>query len=480
MTHCTAWIVSDDAGLAADLCAKLQPLRDCQVGVSSAAQWLESQSPVERPQWLLLDLRGGRTLARELWQDLPNVRRRSRHLAGSPLPCIAIVDQGYPIEATKQATRVLTASCGWPMSTEGFATVLRQAEQGAQDFLRHAGIESRAVRSASYTFRTYTPALFPLLDRLETAARHEFTILLVGETGTGKTTLAGMIHELSPRREKRFLTVACGALPGELIDSELFGHVRGAFTGADREKSGKFAAADEGTILLDEIDVLGLLQQAKLLRVLETGEFEPIGSNDTQRVRCRTIVASNTSLELLMEKRQFRSDLFYRLNQVKFEIPPLRERPLDIIPLAVDFIDECRREHGLDVHTIHPDLLTILMTYAWPGNIRELRNEVRRCVLFCRDGVVTPEALSLALLQQSSRQPAAPGTASPQSVLAQDIATTERDSIEHMLRKQRFNRAATARALGISRVTLYNKIRKYHINLAGAGENETAAEGDGG
>ncbi len=283
-----------------------------------------------------------------------------------------------------------------------------------------------------------------------------------------------MIHELSQRRGKRFLTVACGALPGDLIDSELFGHLRGAFTGADREKSGKFAAAEDGTILLDEIDVLGLLHQAKLLRVLETGEFEPIGSNDTQAARCRTIVASNVSLELLMEKRQFRPDLYYRLNQVTFEIPPLRERPLDIVPLAVDFIDECRREHGLDVHTIHADLLAILRAYRWPGNIRELRNEVRRCVLFSRDGVVTPEALSLPILQDASRNLQGAADSSPSSsVLAQDIAVTERDSIEQMLRKQRFNRAATARALGISRVTLYNKIRKYRICLKGAPEEDT-------
>jgi DNA-binding NtrC family response regulator len=472
MGNCTAWIVSDDAEFAADLRAKLQQLPECDVSVVTVGQWLEAQSPLERPQWLWLDLRSSSRSVRRLWEDLPHVRQRSRQLPGSPLTCIAVIDRGYPLEFAKSADRFVAAACPWPATVETLSAVLAQAVPRALDILRQEGVECRTVCSESYTFRTYTPELFPALDRLEMAARHDFTILLVGETGTGKTTLAGMIHELSGRQERRFLTVACGALPGDLIDSELFGHVRGAFTGADREKSGKFAAAENGTILLDEIDVLGLFQQAKLLRVLETGEFEPIGSNDTQAARCRTIVASNVSLELLMEKRQFRSDLYYRLNQVKFEIPPLRQRPLDIVPLAVDFIDECRREHGLDVQFVSPDLLTILRDYAWPGNIRELRNEVRRCVLFSRDGIVTPESLSLAILQHANRQLPPEETPGTVSVLAQDLAATERESIEQMLRRQRFNRAATARALGISRVTLYNKIRKYRISLDEASEDE--------
>lgn len=480
MKHCTAWIVSDDPSLAADLRGKLQQQQSCDVGIASSGQWLAGETPVERPQWLVFDLRSGGPHVPELWRDLPNARQRSRHLAGTPLPCLGVVDEGYPIEVAKTAERVLAGCFTWPVTAEDFGRLLAQAEHRANAAQWHEDVASRSLEAGSYTFRTYTPALFGLLDYLETAARHDFTILLVGETGTGKTTLAGMIHELSPRRGKRFLTVACGALPGDLIDSELFGHVRGAFTGADREKSGKFAAAEDGTILLDEIDVLGLLQQAKLLRVLETGEFETIGSNDTQKARCRTIVASNVSLEWLMEKRQFRSDLYYRLNQVKFEIPPLRERPLDIVPLAVDFIDECRREHGLHVHAVQPELLAMLKSYPWPGNIRELRNEVRRCVLFNRHGIVTADAVSRAIREHSQQLASVPAAGAqppaPQSALAQEIAVAERDSIEVMLRKQNFNRAATARALGISRVTLYNKIRKYRISLTEPATEDGAPE----
>jgi DNA-binding NtrC family response regulator len=250
-----------------------------------------------------------------------------------------------------------------------------------------------------------------------------------------------------------------------LIDSELFGHTRGAFTGADKNKEGKFTVAAGGTVLLDEIDVLGTIQQAKLLRVLETGEYEPLGSNETHVTNTRMIAASNICLEALVERERFRPDLFFRLNQVKFEVPPLRERPLDILPLAIDAVEECCREHNLPPRRLHPDFMETLKLYTWPGNIRELRNEVRRAVLFARDGIVTPSPLSPAILKQvaSTRAASAPTTA--RSGLAIEVAQTEQDMIEAMLKSQNFNRAATARALGISRVTLYNKLRKYRIRV---------------
>ena len=187
-------------------------------------------------------------------------------------------------------------------------------------------------------FETNTPQLRRMLADLEVAAQHDVTVLLIGETGSGKTFLANLIHEVSPRRNEAFLHVACGALPNELIESELFGHVKGAFTSAHADKEGKFLAAGRGTILLDEIDVLGPEQQVKLLRVIETGEFEPVGSNRTYKSQARLVVASNLDLKPLVEKGRFRPDLYYRLNMLKFELLPLRERKPDIGPLARKFI----------------------------------------------------------------------------------------------------------------------------------------------
>jgi DNA-binding NtrC family response regulator len=240
---------------------------------------------------------------------------------------------------------------------------------------------------------TFTPAMFEMIDELKVAARHSVTVLLIGETGCGKTFLARLIHELSDRRDERFCTVACGALPPDLIESELFGYVKGAFTGADRDREGKFAAAGRGTLLLDEIDVLPLDQQAKLLRVIETGEFEPVGSNDTHYSQARLIVASNYNLEDLVRAGRFRTDLYYRLNILNFRLPPLRERPWDIEYLARKFALDHSRAHGIPLRAIEPEFLAALRTYPWPGNVREMENVVRRAVLYCHRGVLTVQDL---------------------------------------------------------------------------------------
>jgi transcriptional regulator with PAS, ATPase and Fis domain len=325
-----------------------------------------------------------------------------------------------------------------------------------------AAIEERVLESENARIVTRAPSLFSIFDQIPVAAKHDFTILLVGETGTGKTYLARIIHELSTRRDEPYVHVACGALQNELMDSELFGHIKGSFTGADNSKEGKFAVAKKGTLLLDEIDVLRPAQQAKLLRVLESGEYERVGCNETRRMNARLIVTTNIDLESLIEKEQFRSDLYFRLKQVKFEIPPLRSRPVDIFPLALLFIEQFCHNHGMVIHRIHPDFPAALEAYSWPGNIRELRNEISRAVLFCKDGVLDPTTLS-PKIQHAERSA---GNAHIQPRLASEIAQTEQATIESMLRAHSFNRAATARALGISRVTLYNKIRKYRIQVS--------------
>ena len=330
--------------------------------------------------------------------------------------------------------------------------------------------ESDAVlHGISRKFETNTPQLRRMLIELEVAAQHDVTVLLIGETGTGKTFLANLIHEVSPRRHESFLHVACGALPSELIESELFGHVKGAFTSAHADKEGKFLAAGKGTILLDEIDVLGPEQQVKILRAIETGEFEPVGSNKTYKSQARLVVASNLDLKPLVEKGRFRPDLYYRLNMLKFEVAPLRDRKADIGPLARKFAAQSAAKHNIKIERIDDSLFGALYSYPWPGNVRELENVIQRAVIYCRNGVLTSDQLPYDILVGNAGPTNDPsvqlgGTSMANNnaaTLNRQISFTERDIIEQTLLKNNFSRTNTAKELGISRVTLYNKMKKY-------------------
>jgi len=460
MERSIAWIISSDKGLSEDLGNGLRDNLGCQVADFSPSEVNNGKQPRGFPQWVFVDLRSpdqSSTLVAQI--------RECRKLRAQPVPLIGIVDEGFPVASMISADLHLSSTLHWPCSPAGLAKVLQGATRAKRAEGCNGTPQCRSLQGRTVRLCTYEPALFPMLDKLELVAKHDFTVLLVGETGSGKTTLAQLIHELSDRNDRRLLTVGCGALPHELIDSELFGHIRGSFTGADKTKIGKFEAADDGTLLLDEIDVLDQVQQAKLLRVLETGEFEQVGSNVTHKANARTIVASNVDLQRLIDRGMFRPDLFFRLDQVKFELPPLRQRPRDIVPLATDFIEQCCSEHGLKVDRVDPDFLEILKAYHWPGNIREMRNAVRRATLFCRGGVLTPAELTPDIVQSARAALRKGERPEAESGLAVEVAQTEQVAIEQMLKTQNFNRAATARALGISRVTLYNKIRKYRINV---------------
>jgi two-component system, NtrC family, response regulator HydG len=313
-----------------------------------------------------------------------------------------------------------------------------------------------------------SPVLAQLREQVLRVAPQNTTILLTGGTGTGKTRLARLIHQMSPRRDEPFLVVDCGALAASLIESEMFGHARGAFTGADRERVGKFAAAGRGTLLLDEVNSLPLPLQSKLLRVIEDRVFEPVGSNKSQALQARIIAVSNAALEDEVQEGRFRADLYFRLNVVGFALPPLNERRSSIPHLSRRIFAEFAGRNRPDVEGLSPEALVILQEYDWPGNIRELRNVIERAVALCpgprvdindlpemvRERVAaTNQALGLVL----PPKPRACGTLT----LAESNDAAEMMRIKDALVRHRNNRLRAADELGISRMGLYKKLHKY-------------------
>ena len=313
-----------------------------------------------------------------------------------------------------------------------------------------------------------SPAMRILVSRAQRVARLDSTALLTGETGTGKTRLARLIHELSDRADEPFVGVNCGALAPSLIESELFGHVRGAFTGADRNRAGKCATAGRGTLLLDEVDSLPLATQSKLLRAVDERLFEPVGSDRSQELNARLIVATNRSLEEEVRSERFRADLYYRINVLALRIPPLRERREEIAELVATNIRHFSEKAGVDAPEIAPDAKLAMQQFEWPGNIRELRNVVERAVAFGE------KRIELADLPDAMRAPSERGNArenqghdhrmtSAGSSWVRSRAEAESRVIIDALSKNSNNRSRAARDLGISRVTLYKKLHKYGL-----------------
>jgi two-component system response regulator PilR (NtrC family) len=301
---------------------------------------------------------------------------------------------------------------------------------------------------------------------LERVSNSKATVLLRGESGTGKRLIAHALHETDKkRRDKPIIEMSCGALPREIIESELFGHTKGAFTGAINDRKGRFELADGGTILLDDIDSLALDLQVKLLRVLQHKEFERVGDNKTIKVDVRIVVSTNQDLEKAVHAKKFREDLYYRLNVISINVPPLRERKDDLPLLVEHFINIYSKENSKKIKKVAEDIIPILNGYNWPGNIRELENIIERAVILDTNNIIEKEDLPDIILAGSSHLNPGLGDKVIEafSSLKHALQEPEKVHILQVLKEVGWNKKKAADKLGVNRTTLYNKLRKYNI-----------------
>jgi len=321
------------------------------------------------------------------------------------------------------------------------------------------------VISGRYTFYDMigkSPIMQKIFEMVNVVSESNTTILIEGATGTGKDLLAKIIHSASRRSDKHMVKVNCAAIPDNLLESELFGYVKGAFTGADRDKPGRFQEADGGTIFLDEIGEIPLSLQAKLLRVLEDKEFYPLGGRRTVKVDVRIISATNRSLERLVEERLFREDLFYRLNVLRFELPSLKNRREDL-PLLIPHIIRklcVAKENGTP--EISEEAMEVLLNYEYPGNVRELENILEHARIICRNEVIKPVHLPVSIQNRLAFHK--PGVSIAQTIKYGSNAG-EREKIFRMLKQHNGHREKTARDLGIDRTTLWRKMKRLGLTF---------------
>jgi len=299
------------------------------------------------------------------------------------------------------------------------------------------------------------PASRRVLELAERVASAATNLLITGESGTGKDQLARFIHEQGPRRDAPYQKIDCASLPPELVESELFGHERGAFTGAVESKRGRFELAGRGTLVLDEVAALGLPVQAKLLRVLEERRFEHLGGTESLRMEARLIALTNSNLARAVAEHRFREDVFFRLNVLAIEVPPLRSRPGDLLPLSDHLLRRLGPVHGRSEARLDAEAQAALAAYSWPGNVRELKNALERALVFAQHDV-----LGISDLPESIRTAARPGAASGN---LRSLEQLEKEAIGATLEATRYKISRAAEILGISRKTLLEKRKKYGL-----------------
>jgi DNA-binding NtrC family response regulator len=385
----------------------------------------------------------------------------------SPETQVIILTGQASVDTAVQALRLgafdyLTKPCKWAE----LEVILGRVAERRDMANKTTALETRlkAAEGGTPLLIGETPVMLQVRRLIETIAPTDATVMILGETGTGKELIARNLHDKSRRADRAFIPVNCGALPENLVESELFGHRKGAFTGADMNRKGLFEVANGGTLFLDEVGELDKSVQVKLLRFLESGEIRRVGENEPFRVDVRVLCATNRDLREMVAQEQFREDLFFRLNTFEIFLPPLRERKTDIAALARHMLARYVSRRGLSQSSITPEAIEILQNHVWPGNIRELANMIERATILAGDGPILPEHLPTQIPARSKPAQAGSGSNGGPHFQIPEGSPTLRDIemrfIQTILEKHSGNKPGAARELGISLKTLYNKINQ--------------------
>lgn len=440
-------IVDDESGIRESLGSILQD-EGYEVGTAASAEEALPQIPGGAFDVVLLDvwLPGMDGL-----EALDRIQKEPR------APAVIIISGHGTIETAVRATKLGAFDfIEKPLSLEKIIVLVRNAVQ--QRRLEDENQLLRTELGHRYQVMGESVPMKALRQQIGVTAPTNGRVLIYGESGTGKELVARALHAASLRNKGPFVEVNCAAIPEELIESELFGHLKGSFTGATEDKIGKFQKADGGTLFLDEVGDMSLKTQSKVLRVLEEQRFERVGSNATLHVDVRVLAATNKNLEQEISKGTFRQDLFYRLNVIPFFVPPLRDRKEDVPVLARHFLAEFSTEYGKKTRELSEAAMDILVRYPWPGNVRELKNLVERLVIVCPLAKIEPHHLPPELFRGAAESPS-----QPYSTLQEARSAYEREFILRKLQEHRWNMTQTATALGLERSHLYRKMKSLGI-----------------
>jgi DNA-binding NtrC family response regulator len=445
-------IVDDEKDLRGLLASVLGEYYDIAQADSGAA--LQKCLSQDAPDVVLLDVKLPDADGLDL---LPQIKKR-----WPDTEVIVLSGQGTVSMAVEAGKRGAFNFLSKPFENEKLLADVKVAverkQQNEENVTLRRALETMSG-AASPIFRS--PAMQEVVRTVERIAQSDVALLITGESGTGKEVIADLVHALSPRSKNKIIKINCAALPRDLIESELFGSVKGAFTGAHADREGLFRQAEGGTLLLDEISEMPVDTQSKLLRVLQDQEVRPVGGKTSYKTNCRILASTNRRPEAAIKDGKLREDLFYRISTIAIHLPPLRERRDDIMPLANAFLKRYSAQASRDIRGFKADAIERLTAFDWPGNIRQLQNEIQRAVLLCEDGEVAAADLSITNVPTSITMPAGEELDTNFTLLE----GVERNAIVQTLKATEGNKVEAAKLLGVGRQTLYNKIKAYGIEV---------------